>query len=620
MDTVERNSVTGIRLPLFVVICYFGALLAFSSWSAAFDFSVERRRLIAWEQKLRTNSEQLDENRLLRSFTDFYFSYTLLEYPEFATTIGHAKGNDRWTDTSLDAIARRREDVIRFRDLIRSINRHKLNTSELINYDLLRRNLDDSVRGQPFKGEYLAITQLDGIHHSVPDIIAMMPTGSVKQYEDILSRLSSTPTLIQNSIELLKQGVKYGITAPSVTLREVPNQVKNLIVGEPLKGPLLKPFTSFPAAIPEPDQRRLKNKAVKAFRDQVRPAFQKLHDFLKNDYIPAARQSISIRELPNGRAWYAYRVRISTTTHMTSLAIHKLGLAEVKRIRAEMEKTIAETGFEGSYTEFNRYLRTDPRFYFDDADDLLFTYRALAKRADSQLGKLFSRLPTSGFEVLPVPIFAEKSKPIAYYQQGSLEAGRPGYFFVNTYDLKSSPKWGMEALTLHEVVPGHHLQISLQQELGDLPWFRRYGGYTAYMEGWGLYAESLGYDMGFYQDLYSRYGQLSYEMWRALRLVVDTGIHALGWSRSQAIEYFKANSGKSDHEIEVEVDRYITWPAQALAYKIGELKIKQLRQEAKKGLGERFDIRAFHDEILGGGAVPLYMLQTRIDEWLKAGG
>jgi uncharacterized protein (DUF885 family) len=281
-----------------------------------------------------------------------------------------------------------------------------------------------------------------------------------------------------------------------------------------------------------------------------------------------------------------------------------------------MDRVIEESGFEGDFAAFTDFLRTDPQFYFDDGEELLRAYRDIAKRADAGLPALFGRLPQLPYGVTPVPAYAEKSQTTAYYEPGSMDAGRPGQFFANTYDLASRPKWEMEALTLHEAVPGHHLQIALSHELEELPWFRRFGGYTAYIEGWGLYSESLGEGMGFYQDPYSKFGQLTYEMWRAIRLVVDTGMHSLGWSREQAIEFFRENTGKAEHDIVVEVDRYIVWPGQALAYKLGELKIKELKAMAKTELGEDFDIRAFHDQLLGDGALPLSVLETHMKEWV----
>jgi uncharacterized protein (DUF885 family) len=296
--------------------------------------------------------------------------------------------------------------------------------------------------------------------------------------------------------------------------------------------------------------------------------------------------------------------------------IHNVGLAEVKRIRKVMDRVIAESGFEGSFEEFLLFLRTDPQFYHTTAEGLMREYRDIAKRADPELTKVFGRLPRNPYGVIPVPSYAEKSQTTAYYQRGSIRAGRPGYFFANTYALNTRPRWEMEALTLHEAVPGHHLQISLQQELENVPWFRQVASYTAFTEGWGLYSESLGEEMGFYRDPYSRFGQLTYEMWRAVRLVVDTGMHSLGWSRDQAIQYFMENAGKQEHDIIVEIDRYIVWPGQALAYKLGELKIKELRAYAESELGERFDIRSFHDRVLGQGAVPLTVLDADIRSWV----
>jgi uncharacterized protein (DUF885 family) len=307
-----------------------------------------------------------------------------------------------------------------------------------------------------------------------------------------------------------------------------------------------------------------------------------------------------------------------TTTDLTPQQIHDLGLSEVARIRAEMDRVIAGSGFSGDFAAFTEFLRTDPQFYYTKPEDLLAGYRDISKRADPELIKLFGTLPRVPYGVTPVPDFMAPSQTTAYYEPGSLEAGRPGQFFANTYKLDERPKWEMEALTLHEAVPGHHLQISLQQEVEDMPWFRRFGGETAFFEGWGLYAESLGTEMGFYKDPYSKFGQLTYEIWRAIRLVVDTGMHSLGWSRQQAIDYFIANTGKAEHDIVVEVDRYIVWPGQALAYKIGELKIKELRAYAERELGPAFDIRSFHDQLLVNGAVPLSVLETHIHEWVAA--
>jgi uncharacterized protein (DUF885 family) len=362
----------------------------------------------------------------------------------------------------------------------------------------------------------------------------------------------------------------------------------------------------------------LRERAFKAYSDSVLPAYERLLEFTENEYLPGAREAIAAKDLPNGEAWYAHNVALRTTTTLSPQEIHDIGLAEVKRIRSEMDRVIIESGFEGSFEEFLAFLRTDPQFYHTTAEGLMREYRDIAKRADPELTKVFGMLPRNPYGVIPVPSYAEKSQTTAYYQRGSIRAGRPGYFFANTYALDTRPRWEMEALTLHEAVPGHHLQISLQQEMENVPWFRQNPSYTAFTEGWGLYSESLGEEMGFYKDPYSKFGQLTYEMWRAVRLVVDTGMHSLGWSRQQAIDYFMRNAGKQEHDIIVEIDRYIVWPGQALAYKLGELKIKELRAYSEAELGERFDIRDFHDRLLGQGSVPLTVLEADMRDWVES--
>jgi uncharacterized protein (DUF885 family) len=387
-------------------------------------------------------------------------------------------------------------------------------------------------------------------------------------------------------------------------------------VEDPSKNPMLEPFTDFPAGIPASEQARLRAEAADILTNSVVPAFRKLDDFLTQTYIPGARESIGCSALPDGQEWYAYNVRERTTTSMTPQQIHELGLSEVKRIRKQMDEVIAQTGFKGSFEDFNHYLRTDPKFYHTNADSLLMAYRDIAKRIDPELIKLFGKLPRLPYGVLPVPAYMEKSQTTAYYEPGSLVAARPGYFYANTYDLKTRPSWEMIPLALHESVPGHHLQLSLALELENVPEFRKHEQYTAFLEGWALYCEGLGEEMGFYKDPYAKYGRLTYEMWRAIRLVLDTGIHSMGMSRQEAIDYFKANAGKNEHDITVEVDRYIVWPGQATAYKIGELKIRELRAYATQELGDKFDLRAFHDELLSNGALPMDILDEHMRAWV----
>ncbi len=559
---------------------------------------------------------QGSESERLKKLFDLLWELQMHASPEYATYVGYPGLNDRWSDLSPESIefGRRLNPVIEG-DLA-SIDRAKLTPSEQVNYDLSLRHVRESIEGEPFHGEYLLINQVGGPQQGIPELFSIMPGRSVKDYEDIIARLRGVPTVIDQSIALLDRGLKEGITPPKVTLRDVPAQVESLLVDDALKSPILKAFQSFPATVSAADRERLTREGVAAFKDQVAPAFRKLHGYLVNTYIPASRESIAMGDLPNGKAWYAYQARVSTTTNLTPEQIHQIGLSEVKRIRREMDELIAATGFKGSFADFCQFLRTDPRFFYDKPEDLLMGYRDIAKRIDPELVKLFGKLPRLPYGVIPVPAYSEKSQTTAYYDEGSLAAGRPGEFNANTYDLKSRPKWEMEALTAHEAVPGHHLQLSLAQELEGVPEWRKHDDYTAFVEGWGLYAESLGEEIGLYKDPYSHFGQLTYEVWRAIRLVVDTGMHTMGWTRQQAIDYFKANSAKTDHDIEVEVDRYIVWPGQALAYKIGELKIKELRAYAQKELGPKFDVRAFHDHVLGNGAVPLDLLEKNVKAWV----
>ncbi|MGH7558311.1 MAG: DUF885 domain-containing protein [Gemmatimonadota bacterium] len=570
-------------------------------------------------EALAENAEGLSAAERLHALFDLTWKRSMAWYPEFATYVGYAEGDHgAWTDMSLEAIRDREERLGDPLAVLEPISRDSLSPADRLSYDLFRRDTELDVEGARFPGELLPINQLGGVQQDVPNLLALMPARTIADYEDILSRLRGIPALVDQVIALLEEGLRQGITPPRVTLRDVPAQVESLLAPDPLESPMLQAFTQFPDGVSEPERERLRDEAVTVFQERVAPAYRKLHDFLARTYVPGTRETIAATALPDGEAWYAYDVRRSTTTDLSPSEIHEIGRREVARIRAEMETIKEETGFEGDLAAFNDFLRTDPRFFHDSAEELLEGYRDIAKRADPELVRLFGTLPRLRYGVKPVPAYSEKSQTTAYYQPGSPEAGRPGWFFANMYALDTRPTWEMEALTLHEAVPGHHLQIAIAQELEDLPEFRRHGGYTAFVEGWGLYAESLGEEMGFYEDSYSKYGQLTYEMWRAVRLVVDTGMHELGWSREQAIEFFKANSSKSQHDITVEIDRYIVWPGQALAYKIGELKIKELRALAERELGERFDRRAFHDAVLGQGALPLDVLEARIREWIAA--
>ncbi len=562
-------------------------------------------------------SRAKDATRLHQLF-GLDWDHSLHESPEFATEVGFPGLNDRWSDISLDAVARRKRELRAPLKVIASIKREKLSGADQLNYDLYKRNYEQAVEGTRFPGEYLQLTQLGGIQQDIARMLDVSPHSTVKDFEDMISRLNGVPTVVEQTIVLLKKGLAAGITPPRITLRDVPQQVKNQLEPDPTKSAFLRPFQKFPVEFSDADKTRLRLAAELALKEKVFPAFTKLHEFLANDYVPGARETIACGDLPDGKAWYEFNARAITTTQLTPQQIHAIGLSEVARIRAEMDKVIATSGFKGSFDEFLVFLRSDPQFSYTNAADLLRGYRDICKRADPELARLFGKLPRLPYGVKAIPSYAEKSQTTAYYQPGSPDAGRPGYFYANTYDIKTRLTWEMEALTLHESVPGHHLQIALAQELENIPDFRKHGSYTAFVEGWGLYSESLGTEMGFYTDPYSNFGRLTYEMWRAIRLVVDTGMHSMGWTRQQAIDYFLANASKNAHDITVEVDRYIVWPGQALAYKIGELKIKELRARATKELGKKFDVREFHDQVLGNAAVPLDVLEARIKEWVAA--
>jgi uncharacterized protein (DUF885 family) len=558
-----------------------------------------------------------DDAARLHELFKLDWEHTMQEQPEFATSVGYPGQNDRWTDLSLSAIERRKHEASAPLKVIESINRARLNDADQLNYDLFKYNAQQAIEEAKFPGEYLAITQLDGVQQDIARVLAIAPRATVKHYDDILARLKAAPRLIAQTAELLKQGLERKITPPRITLRDVGQQIKEQMDSDPEQSALLKPFAEFPPQMPEKDRARLKQAAVEIVKSQVVPAYSQLYDFFTQNYLPNTRESIALSDLPDGKDWYAFAVRASTTTRMTPEEIHKLGLAEVARIRKEMDAVIARTGFKGSFADFSKFLRSDPKFFYTDAESLVRAYRDIAKRADPELAHLFGKLPRLPYGVKPVPAYAEKSQTTAYYEDGSVAAGRPGWFFANTYALNTRPKWEMVPLTLHEAVPGHHLQISLAEEMEQAPEFRKFGGYTAFVEGWGLYAESLGEEMGFYKEPYEKYGQLTYEMWRAVRLVLDTGIHSMGWSRQQAIDYFVANSSKTEHDITVEVDRYIVMPGQALAYKIGELKFKELRAYAAQKLGSQFNIRRFHDEVLDSGALPMDVLDQRVRLWVE---
>ena len=557
-----------------------------------------------------------DAGKKLQAIFAEDWQWFLEQYPEAATLLGDNRYNDRLTDLSPEAIERRKAHEREMLDRIQKINRAGLTGQDLISYDLFLKDKKLNVEGQRWPTEFMPINQMEGVQLTFPQLAASTPFRKVKDYESYLARLAAFPRQIDQVIALMKRGIETGWVQPAVPMRTVPAQIEGQIVTDPAKSPLYEPFKEMAKEVAETDRARLAEAARRHIADEVLPALKKLHTFVKDTYLPAARKDIAAAKFPDGEAYYQYSARRQTTTGLTPKEIHEIGKREVARIRKEMEAIIQKVGFKGTFQEFLTFLRTDPRFYYTKPEELVTAYRDIAKQLDLQLPKLFAELPRTPYGVREIPDYEAPAQTTAYYQAGAADGSRAGVYWVNTYKLETRPKYEMEALSIHEAVPGHHLQISRAQELKGLPDFRRNAGYTAYVEGWALYTESLGADMGFYTDPYSKFGQLTYEMWRAVRLVVDTGMHSLGMTRQQAIDLMKDNTAKTENDIIVEIDRYIVWPGQALAYKLGELKIKELRARAERELGAGFDLRRFHNAVLDDGPLPLDVLEKRIVEWI----
>ena len=486
-----------------------------------------------------------------------------------------------------------------------------------LNHELFRRQLQDDIDAHGFKGYLIPFGQRGGVQN-LENATNQLRLATAKDYEDWLARMGKINVVVEQTIARAERGRKEGLVSPKILMERIPHQIEVQVVENAVDSPFYRAFEDMPTSISADDQARLRAAAVETIEEIVLPAYRRLSGYFNDTYLEAARDSIGLSDLPNGEAWYEYRARQFTTTRMTPDEIHRLGLSEVKRIRDEMMQVIEEVGFDGSFQDFLEFLRTDPQFYFDNPDDLYQEYLATSKRIDPELVKLFGKLPRMPYGVKPIPDSIAPDTTTAYYSRPAADGSRAGIYWVNLYMPEVRPKYEIEVLSVHEAMPGHHLQIALQQELPGMPMFRRFMGFTAFVEGWGLYSEDLGYDLGLYKDPYSRFGALTYEMWRAVRLVVDTGIHYKGWTRQQAIDFFMDNAAKTEHDIVNEIDRYILMPGQALAYKVGQLKIRSLRADAERRLGDRFDIRAFHDELLGGGALPLDILQQRMDAWVEA--
>ncbi|MCX6033560.1 MAG: DUF885 domain-containing protein [Chloroflexi bacterium] len=536
--------------------------------------------------------------------------------PLFATSCGDHRFNDRLPKAGEGHFVSWREQLAGFHQRLQKIEAGSLSPTDRLNYEIFARMLDFEISGLDYHGYRLPISKAGGFHVYFPDLYLLSPFETVRDYENFLARLEALRCYFDESIDLMRLGLHTGFVPVRVTLEGVDQSLRAHILEDPAASVFFKPFEQFPTSISEVDRLRLTAAAQDVIRGSVVPAYRSLLQFLETEYLPGSRDGIAAADLPDGPAFYQDRIRYFTTLDLSPEAIHATGQSEVTRIRSEMNAVIRKTGFKGSFREFIEFLRSDPRFYVTTPDALLEKTALVLKRMDGELPRLFKTLPRLPYGIRQIPAFSAPGNTAAYYQPGSGDGTVAGSYYVNTFDLHSRPLYEIEALSLHEAVPGHHLQIALQQELGDLPNFRRFAGFTSFVEGWALYSERLGLEVGFYQDPYSDFGRLSYEMWRACRLVVDTGMHALGWTRQQAIDFMAENTSSTLLNITNEVDRYIAWPGQALAYKLGELKMRALRTLAEKELGAKFNLREFHDLVLLGGAVPLDVLERRVREWV----
>jgi prolyl oligopeptidase len=543
------------------------------------------------------------------------WEWQLQQNPVMASSLGDRLFNNRWGDSSLDAIAAAQEQQREFMSRLLTIDSTELDETDQLNYELFRRDLMTDIEGIQFRSYLMPVSQRGGVQ-TLDEVAERIRLSSVDDYQDWLERMASVDTVIEQTMALQEEGRKRGYMPPKILMERVPDQIAAQLVENSEESPFYQAFLEMPESIPADEQQRLREAAQEIIEESIVPSYRKFSRYFNDTYLPASRDSIGASELPEGTAFYEYRTRLYTTTAMTPDEIHGLGLSEVQRIRGEMQLIIDELEFEGSFTDFLEFLRTDPQFYYETPEELFDAYLAICKRIDPELVKLFGVLPRMPYGLRPIPDTIAPDTTTAYYSRPAADGSRAGYYYVNLYRPEVRPKYEMEVLSVHEAMPGHHLQIALQMELGNMPDFRRFSGFTAFTEGWGLYSESLGYELGLYKDPYSRFGALTYEMWRAVRLVVDTGMHYKGWTRQQAIDFFKANAAKTELDIVNEIDRYIGWPGQALAYKIGQLKMLELRRLAEDTLGDDFDIRAFHDTLLGGGALPLEVLEIRMQRWL----
>jgi uncharacterized protein (DUF885 family) len=546
------------------------------------------------------------------------WSFRLAEDPLFATSAGEHRYDALLPQMTRADLERRAAHDRAILERWKGIDRAALSPSDRVNAEMFGREVSDRIARYEFGAYRIPINADSGFHTDFAELPDRMPFRTAQDYENYIARLTAFPTYVGQEIGLMREGLAAKFTLPKVVLDGYDVTMTTHVVATPEKSVFFAPFRKFPPGMPEAERARLTEAGRRAVMEGAVAGYRNLLEFMNKEYVPGARSTIAASALPHGKDYYAFLVKSFTTLDLTPDQVHEIGRLEVLRIRAEMDAVMAKTGFQGNFAAFLNFLRSDPRFYVKTPEALLERASYIAKRMDGKLPSLFGKLPRQPYGIEPVPAHLAPKYTGGRYIEAPIGGTRAGEYWVNTYALDKRPLYTLEALTLHEAVPGHHLQIALQQELKGLPDFRRFSDVGVFVEGWALYAERLGLEAGFYLDPYSDFGRLSYEMWRACRLVVDTGIHAKGWSREESMEYLESHTALSVHEVRTEIDRYISWPGQALCYKMGELKIRELRKQAEEALGEKFDVRDFHDVVLGEGAVPLSVLGQQVNAYIAS--
>ena len=562
-----------------------------------------------------SGSGDFKQDKRFETFLQNEWEYSLSQSPIYATAMGIKGLEKEWIDLSLKAINSRKSHDLETLNNLKTFNPEKLSEDNQLNLRLFKQLTLEKISLSKYNRHLLPFSHRGGVQLAHEDT-EVLPLVSLEDYQNWLERLKKLDRRIEQTINLAQTGITKGYKAPKVLMERVYRQIQIQTNGNIENNPFYKIFKSLPESFSLEEKEMLKSQAKLIIIDQIVPGYKRLEKFFQKEYLPSSRSTVGLYDTPEGKKLYRLLSKSYTTTSLTPEEIHEIGLKEVSRIRKEMDKVIKEVGFKGTFKEFLTFLREDQQFYYANSEELFEGYLAVSKRIDPELVKLFRTLPRIPYGLRPIPIESAPDTTTAYYMPPTPNGTRPGYYYVNLYRPETRPKFEMEVLSVHEAVPGHHLQISLAMETENLPMFRRVSPYTAFVEGWGLYSESLGYQLGLYQDPYSKFGQLTYDMWRAIRLVVDTGIHYYQWERQEAIDFFMKNAGKSELDIVNEIDRYIVMPGQALAYKIGQMKLLELRKKAKKELESKFDIRDFHDAVLLEGALPLNELELVVERYI----